>query len=140
MTIMGNDNSKYVGYLWYSDQTKPRMLKQETFDVESLKTPMNSFVIEGQLWDETNSMSISIKYVDGEHIIKFFKVQQDDLKNALSEESDSITIKRYIPHRLEGVAKLTFMQYWKREKVEDEQCKDFETLIPDKLVFIGFDK
>ena len=137
---MSNDKPTYVGYLWYSDQKRPKKLIQETFDVESLKEPINPFVIEGQLWDETNSMSLSIKYVDGEHIIKFFKVQQDDLKNALSENSDSITIKRYIPHRLDGVAKLTFMQYWKREKIEDEQCKDFETLIPDKLVFIGFDK
>ena len=69
---MSNDKPTYVGYLWYSDQKRPKKLIQETFDVESLKEPINPFVIEGQLWDETNSMSISIKYVDGEHIIKFF--------------------------------------------------------------------
>ena len=131
---MDNMQTLYDGYLWYSDKSKPDVLKGKPFSKDSLDKSDNPFVIEGQLWCKENGESISIKYVDGEYIIKSTFVPKEDLNK---EKSDLFTKKRYIPHHISGVEKLVFLQYWRKET--DEECNSFETLLPDNLVFIGFE-
>ena len=127
-----NKQPRYEGYIWQSDQTQPRVLLDEVFDVESITDDINPFVIEGLLWNAADGISISIRYVDGKHIIKEHQVTNDDLGG-----TPSVTPEQYISH-IKGVGRLHFLRYWKAEK--DEMCEGFETLRPEKLVFVGFEK
>lgn len=129
-----NKHAKYEGYIWWSDQAEPRSFHGEEFDVESITNEINPFVIEGQLWNAEEGVSVSIRYADGKHIICFHKVTDEDLK----ADNNTNTLECYIPHRIDGTSKLWFLRYWKAEK--DDFCENFETLIPEKLVFVGFDK
>ena len=127
-----NKQAKYEGYIWQSDQTQPQVLHGEEFDVESLKDGVNPFVIEGQLWNADDGISISIRYVDGKHVKTCNKVTNEDLHG-----TSTVTPERYISH-IKGVGRLCFLRYWKAEK--DEFCENFEALRPEKLVFVGFEK
>lgn len=129
--------AKYIGYLWKSDQQEPEVLQGDKEFSISLNDGENPFVIEGNLWDPADPArknSISIKFVDGNYIVKHHTLTDEDLKN-----SDTHKKKTYIAHRLEGVQQLEFMQFWKEEKNEENEfCEGMTTLIPDKLVFVGF--
>lgn len=127
-----NKQAKYEGYIWWSDQTQPQVLLGKEFDVESITDSINPFVIEGQLWNAADAVSISIRYADGKHIIKNHHVTSEDLQG-----SSTVTPERYISH-IKGVGSLCFLRYWKAEK--DELCEGFEALRPEKLVFVGFEK
>ena len=124
--------ANYIGYLWKSDQQKPEVLRGDKEFCTSLNDSENPFVIEGNLWDPASMTSTTIKFVDGRYIVKTCTLTDEDLMN-----SDTITKKTYIAHRLEGVHLLKFMQFWKEEK--DELCGGMMTLVPDKLVFVGFE-
>lgn len=126
-----NKQAKYDGYIWKSDKTQPWVLKGEEYNLQELDGDINPFVIEGQLWDATHSISISIRYADGKHIISTQRVTKDDL-----EGKGQTTQVRYISH-IKDVSKLCFLRYWKAEV--DEFCERFEALRPGKLVFVGFD-
>lgn len=128
-----NKQVKYEGYIWLSDQTQPKVLKDEELDIERLKDYINPFVIEGQLWNAADGISISIRCVDGKLIINEHHVIDEDL-----DGSSTVTLERYIPHHIKGVKRLRFLRYWKAE--EDELCEHFEALRPEKLVFVGFEK
>ena len=127
-----NKQAKYEGYIWWSDQTQPQVLLDEEFDVEGLKDDINPFLIEGQLWNAADGISISIRYADGRHIIKNHLVTSVDLQG-----TSTVTRERYISH-IKGVGRLCFLRYWKAE--EDELCEGFKALRPEKLVFVGFEK
>lgn len=129
------DTTVYEGYLWYSDQNKPRILNDEPFNTNSLNELVNPFVVEGQLWCKEKRESVSIKYIDGKYVTTKYVVPEEDLKK---DKSYLFTKKKYIPHRLKGVKRIVFLQYWRKEK--DIRCNNFETLAVDKFVFIGFEK
>lgn len=123
------EKSEYEGYLWYSDNTEPKVyLGNESFELE-LDDNKNPFVIEGQLFD--GKKSYSIKYADGQYYVNSFDVKSSDF-NSKDE-------KEYIPNsRMKDVNKIKFLQRWKTQ--EDELCEGMEVLQPAELVFIGFDK
>ena len=127
-----NKQAKYEGYIWLSDQTQPRVLIGEEFDIKDLKDGINPFVIEGQLWNVADRISISIRYADGKHVITVNQVANED-----QQGSSTVTPERYISH-IKGVGRLCFLRYWKAEA--DELCEGFEALRPEKLVFVGFEK
>lgn len=127
-----NKQAKYEGYIWKSDQTQPQVLLGEEFDVEGLTDDINPFVIEGQLWNADDGISISIRYADGKHVKTYNQVTNEDLKG-----TPSVTPERFISH-IKGVGRLRFLRYWKAE--QDELCEGFKTLRPEKLVFVGFEK
>ena len=127
-----NKQARYEGDIWQSDQTQPRVLLDEVFDVESITDDINPFVIEGLLWNAADGISISIRYADGKHIIKEHQVANEELQG-----TSTVTPERYISH-IKGVGRLCFLRYWKAE--EDELCEGFEALRPEKLVFVGFEK
>lgn len=126
-----NKQAKYDGYIWMSDKTQPQVLNGEGYDVLSLVDGANPFVIEGQLWNAAERVSISIRNIDGKYIIKTHQVADSDLVKG----NDHVTLEEYIPH-FAGTKKLYFLRYW--EAREDEFCEHFKALVPAKLVFIGF--
>lgn len=133
--------AKYEGYLWYSNEKKPMVFDgSEPVPEMNLDEEKNPFIIEGNLWDADNLMSIMIRYVDGKYIVRRTKVKEEELSRAYSQayESGSPTLKKYLAHRIEGVKCLCFLQYWQAES--DKMCEGMQVLRPSKLVFIGFDK
>lgn len=134
---------KYKGYLWWSNSPIPEIYDGEselpiTFDEQrtTLLSPdcdANPFIVEGNLWDATNMVSIYIKYVDGEYLVRSTNLQQADASG-----SYEYTQETYAPHRMDGIAGLKFRQYWRTES--DPLCEGMEALQPAMLVFVGFEK
>ena len=122
--------NKCKGYLWWSDQPKPKVYQDESIDI-CLYEAKNPFVVEGQLYDEENKESYSIKYVDGKYHINKYKVNESDLINQDNE------VKSYLSNRMDD-RWLKFLRYW--EEKEDENCMGMPVLTLTKNVFIGFDE
>ena len=118
------------GYLWWSDQQKPKVYQDELIDI-CLDETKNPFVVEGQLYDEENKESYSIKYVDGHYLINKYKLDESDLINLDNEA------KSYLSNRMDD-RWLKFIRYW--EEKGDENCMGMPVLTLTKNVFIGFDE
>ena len=135
-------SQNYEGYLWWSDQTTPKVLNNEP--ITELPKGNNPFIIEGQLYDGYNQKSYSIRFVDGDYMIKYF-----DLKELNDKVKDKIE-KEYLSNRLVGVSKLRFIEFWRPvkdklcgSKIGQEKDKDFEgmeVLQPAETVFTGFNE
>lgn len=124
-------NKKYEGYLWLSNSIEPKVLDNQKINLE-LKEGMMPFIVEGQLYNSTDHISYSIKYVNGEHLVtKYENVSPEDKSNNNVEE------KAYLSNRMDD-RELVFHRYW--ELVEDENCENMKTLVITKNVFIGFKK
>lgn len=124
------EKATYEGYLWYSNESQPKILHGEEFEKE-IANNENPFIIEGQLYDADRMHSISIKYVDGAYICNEYDVESTDFNKANVEK------KIFHSNRMEGV-KLQFLQYW--DEAEDDLCEGMKVLRPTKSVFVGFIK
>lgn len=129
--------STYEGYLWYSNESSPRICDKDTELGKqlaerglTLDETQNPFVIEGNLWD--GETSILIKYVDGQYIVRERNVKE------LASPEYTHEDKEFRPHRMDGISALLFRQYWKKEA--DEMCENMETWQPYASVFVGFKK
>ena len=116
------------GYLWWSDQEEPELYDEKALDV-SLDETKNPFVVEGQLYDKEEKESYSIKYVDGQYLIKTYKVEASDFTNKENET------KKFLSNRMGG-RWLEFLRYWEEKK--DENCMNMPVLTFTKNVFVGF--
>jgi len=142
-------NGKYEGWIWESDKLNPHVIDTSS-DLETqlqakgiafqlndnditFDDNKNPFVIEGMLWNAETKTSVSIKYVDGKHIINTHEVKEEDLKG-----SETASVKMFMTHRIKEFKSLKMLQYW--EEKEDEKCLKFKSLQPGRLVFIGFNK
>lgn len=125
---MNIKKSIYEGYLWYSNAQSPQVIDKEEFEL-TINDNHNPFIVEGQLCDVHNRHSISIKFVDGQYIIKEYDFTEDDFSNP------EIEVKTFLSNRMEG-KKLQFLQYWRAEK--DPLCEHMEVLQSAELVFVGF--
>ena len=123
------EKSTYTGYLWYSNEKKPQILQGEEFELEIAENK-NPFINEGQLYD--GKTSVSIKYVDGQYLMKTYEVKPEDL----GKNNQNVVRKEYIAD-FDGVGKLVFLQYWK--PATDSLCEGMNVLQPKELVFVGFD-
>ena len=120
--------ANYQGYIWRSDSDRPEVLTgDKEYGGFTPNPDGNPFIIEGNLWNEANSTSISIRYVDGLYYIH---------RTTLTGETDHSTIKKYVAHRIDEYKYLGFVQLW--ESRPDPMCEGMEVLEPSKLVFIGF--
>lgn len=139
----------YEGYLWYSDENKPKVfLGDKMVDKIELDDCSNPFVVEGNLWDAEAHESIMIRYVDGRYLVRHTVVTDKELHGIDDRLLDPVTVKtndlvattvkEYLPHRIEGVKALRFLQYWQGE--EDAMCEGMTALRPSKFVFVGFNK
>ncbi len=122
-------SEKYEGYIWLSDQEKPEVIRNTTFDFNTIGT--NPFIIEALLFDEKNHKSIHITH-DGSYSI--FEYDLSILKSNPEEQVK----KEYLPHRLDGVDKVHFVQVWREEN--DLLCNDLPVLTLQATVFCGFKK
>ncbi len=123
-----NQDACYEGYLWVSDRQKPECFDgsqklSEKINLGQFTT--NPFIVEGFLYKD--GTSISIKFVDGEYLIKEFT-------GVIVDEDQ---VQKYIPNRM-GSSKLKFIQDWTVKS--DNNCAGFDVLQPSDLIFVGFDK
>lgn len=114
---------KCTGYVWYSDQTSPKVYQNEPL-VLTLNEKENPFVVEANFTD--GKTSHSIRYVDGKYIYHSYN---------LSAEGEYTEIKVF-PQSMPNVYKMLFRRYWKEE--EDSLCNDWPVLQPAELVFVKF--
>ena len=126
----------YEGYLWMSDQENPAVYENDSVTLP--EEGANPFVVEGQLYNEKEELSYSIKFVDGQYIVQEYEVTETDMKSPDNQ------IKTYLSNRM-GDKKLQFLRYW--EEVPDEDNftdsnnpKGLPVLTQTKNVFIGFKK
>lgn len=134
------DTCKCQGYLWLSDQKKPLIIHNDkqieiefsdgeaTVHYEGFSLQPGQFIAEGLLYDSDNLMSYSIKFVDGKYIVTDTKV------DSLDYNRENVRIVNYRGNQMPYY--LQFLQYWKPEP--DCFCEEMETLVPEKLVFVGF--
>lgn len=122
-------SQSYEGYLWWSNKPKPEVYQNQQLP-EWSKEKANPFIIEGQLYDMSNKMSYSIRFVDGEYFIHCFDV------NELNTKVKDKIEKEYLSNRLDGVSKLRFIEFWRPQ--EDKLCEGMEVLQPAEVVFVGF--
>ena len=144
---------KFEGYLWESDKQEPKiykgddLLKEKTFN--NIENP---FFIEGQLFDKTTGISISIKYVDGEYKIKKYSIKTDGdgklhffvFKEDEEKESDCQEVKCDVREchykgnsKLKGL-NLHFYELW--EEQSDKACCNMTVLKATKVIFVGFEE
>ena len=129
--------NRWDGYIWKSDAAKPEIISDKEFDFDTIDDSSNPFVIEGELYDKDANVSVSIRYIDGQHIIRDFDV------NMLNPDTTALTPYTFVPNRMPGIEGLNFMQVWRT--AEDESCKDssghnMKVLQPAELIFTGFKK
>ncbi len=116
----------YEGYLWWSSKKQPAVYQNEQLK-DFPPSRMNPFIVEGNLFDREKNVSYSIKFLDGEH-----KVYRFDL-NELAGKSH--TSKSYLT-AFDGARRLKFRLYWL--PWQDEFCNGFDVLMPAMRVFVGF--
>ena len=118
-------DAKYQGYIWYSNDTEPRII-EGTFDLE-LRADVNPFIAEAFLLDVDNSISHSIRYVDGHYLFNSTQLNSDDYCNAIP----------FAGKNMKG-RNLLFRQRWRT--IKDKYCCEMETQVPEQMVFVGFSK
>lgn len=126
------NNAKYEGYLWWSNSKTPVIYDGTQEIALTIDETQNPFIVEGNFWDKELEISIFIKYVDGEYLVRKTEVA------GLTGPDYVYTDVVYAAHRLPSVCGLRFRQYWKAEK--DDLCAGLAAMQPDKLVFVGFEK
>ncbi len=118
----------YVGYVWYSNESKPKILPEESEKVDFFTLEENPFIIEGLLWCESEQKSILIRHTGKYHIYEY------DLELIPKEY---LVPKVYLPHRLgDKVKHVYFQQLWIPEK--DPFCEKMEVMTMKALIFTGF--
>ncbi len=122
------EKTKYVGYIWMSDEPSPKVLKNEEFEYDFIDGE-NPFVVEGQLFN--GEISFSIKYIDGKYIVNKYNVLEN--QSAGIEYSEQTYIANF-----DGVPGMQFRQYWREEP--DKFCNNMKVLKPAEFVFVGFTK
>lgn len=118
-------NRNYEGYVWLSNEKKPFILPDESFDFSTVET--NPFVVEALLFDKVENKSIHVQHTGAYQIFEY------DLSKLEKSNYDD---KEYLPHRLKNVEKVLFKQIWLPEK--DDNCAGFEVLKLKAIVFCGF--
>ncbi len=119
----------YEGYVWYSDEQKPKTINNEWF--QFTESPINPFVVEAMLYCKDDNTSVMIKHT-GRYIISYFDL------NDLPKDS-MLKDKPYLPHRLDDfVKKVCFQQIWIPEK--DGLCEDMPVMTLKAIAFVGFNK
>lgn len=126
LTAISEETTEYRGYLWFSDESKPRLVDGTVDFSGYIKNP---FIIEGHLFAKDESRSISIKEVGGELVIG--EVKWNEIPSVVHLES-----KIYLRRLSAGFVE--FVEAWVPE--QDPWCENFEVLTPAWIAFKGFKK
>lgn len=122
---------QYTGYYWLSDRNKADLLSNQEIELhyyESGGTPTNPFVVEANIYNATENISISVRHLDGKYLIILI-------------EWNVPTDGEVYEHNLLGQScfggrKLRFREAWIPEV--DEYSEGFEVLCASWIGFIGF--
>ena len=121
-------SQNYEGYLWWSDATSPEMYQNQQLPTWP-EEKSNPFIIEGQLYDDNDEKSYSIRFVDGEYVVHRYNL--NELKGL------EYIKKEYLPNRFSGGIKtLCFKDFWQPQ--QDKLCEGMDVLQPAETVFVGF--
>jgi CRISPR type III-associated protein (TIGR04423 family) len=126
MELKDIPNYAYEGYIWFSDQPKPKVLRNDRFEFENIG--QNPFIIEALLWAEKEKVAVHISHTH-RYLIHIY-----DLKTLENIDNKEIS---YLAHKIDGVKKLKFRQIWQSE--EDSLCEGMDVLEMKAQVFIGFE-
>lgn len=124
--------NKCEGYIWWSNQERPKVYQDESIEIP-FDEHINPFVVEGLLFDRVEMKSYSIKFVDGQYMIKLFDVKGEMLDGKPTNPNNEII--SYLFNDT-GEKKLKFLRFWEEEK--DKNCMGMPVLTLTKNVFIGF--
>ncbi|MBP7642039.1 MAG: TIGR04423 family type III CRISPR-associated protein [Saprospiraceae bacterium] len=117
-------SDKWTGYVWYSDQQNPEILKEQALVVQ---TGNSKFIIEALLHDGV-SKSIHILHTHQ------YQITEYDLSNIRQYETKEV--KFIAAGRLqEKVKELMFKQVW--VPIENQNCQKLEVLQMQGLIFTG---
>lgn len=115
---------KWIGYVWYSDQKKPEILKKEAF---KLPSDNKTFIIEALLHDG-GSKSI--------HILHTHQYQITEYTLSNIGQCETSEVKFIAAGRLqEKVKELMFKQVW--VPIVNQNCQKLEVLQLQSLIFTG---
>lgn len=126
--------ANYVGYLCYSDDTPVRVLNHEKFSLEASAEQI-PFIIEGELYDEAQRLSWSIRYADGQYRILRYEVLEEGM-----EFDHQYVVPRFdlAADESKETCRLHFYQYWMARP--EPLCEGMEVLMPAQRVFVGFEQ
>lgn len=115
-------NLDYEGYLWYSNQRTPLILRQKKIS-SGIFTKL-PFIIEGMLYSRRDKISLTIRTVNGQ-----YQVFQADLKN------NDVFLKEtiYLSHRTAGFSNYRLVEAW--QSVPSTQTAGLKV---DQLAFTAF--
>lgn len=117
----------YIGYLWFDDSDTPESVNGP-YDFSKITT--HPFIIEGNLKAKDASISISIRFLEGEYIVVM--VDWDEVEVSDGEFIDH----EYIAHGFGKNKTVCFTEAWLPEA--DPLCDDMESLRPAWIAFNGF--
>ena len=72
-------SQNYEGYLWWSDAASPKVYQKQQLP-KWPEEKSNPFIIEGQLYDDNNKKSYSIRFVDGDYQISCFDLKHLEIR------------------------------------------------------------
>jgi len=122
-------HSSYEGYVWWSDQKEPIVYRADNQINLPSKDSCNPFVAEANLFDKSEKVSYTIKFLDGVHHAYRFDMKE------LKELGWPYEEKKFLADMKEA-EHLCFREYW--EEKEDIFCDDQKVLQPAMIVFTGF--
>ena len=138
------EKSNYQGYLWYSDEKYPRLIEDETLEID-LNEYINPFIIEGLLCDKKTSQMI--RYVDGIYRVKKWDLKEiehyPDLAETMNEKKLDCQIckqvEEFLAHRM-GNRTLRFYRCWhlQGDNSQEKLCEGMSAFVPGERVFLGF--
>ena len=121
-------NLEFTGYIWMSDKSEPKILKNQKEDFSNISK--NPFIVEANLFAETEKISVNIKHIDGKYYISIIEL------NNIPENAEIIE-KIYLANpAVSKTEKLIFKQCW--QEFVDENCENMKVLKPTWTAFTGF--
>lgn len=118
----------FEGYYWLSNEDRPVNLKGHLDDFKKSLDPIVPFIVEANLFNEKEQISISLKHIEGKYIITRVDLKQPKENIQLSEEDSFKTI--------DGFNDIKVVNLWQAE--EDELLEGMEVMTPLMTVFTGF--
>ena len=122
----------YEGYLWMSNENKPRVFYPEAEIESQLFNTPSPFVAEGYLFNKKKGVSFSIKYVDGQYLIYRNEVKLSDFDSENTDTVSCLTLRMSSSEILWA----KFLRYWQEKP--DLECLKMNVLEVEKEVFVGF--
>lgn len=129
---------RWRGYLWESDATPDKVVVLTgAYPVApiTLDASRNPFVIEGQLYNAEEGISLSVRYADGRYVIIRYPVRE--LEREFAARPSDVREALFLPAFRVAPGRLRFRTYWREES--DPLCEGFAASRPAEFVFVGFE-